>query len=346
MKKKVIALTLATVLCLSTSLTALASSTTTDNSGDADTTTTTTTVTGSTLSGDVTDDGIYQSNTSDDSVVANYSNSITNSETVSVVDSDSGEVKATTFTEVINETITNIVLSSTLNVEEIAALTTEVETTVAATGQDKATVTEAATTTKITQKVVEAITTMLTSPATEQFTKTVEAAAKEVAADTNKKMRVNVMGTVRTEGAGAKGATAVDSYGNNIASAGVVSHTQQGQPIMLMSVNEDGTVEVVQAVIDPVTGQVVGLFKGKPRVLTVLVVTYTEDGTATVTVSTSEGYDTSGLTYGTQTQQGQLPEQQAVQQEQPQGQQQPQAQQPQGQQQPQAQQQPQQTGRR
>jgi hypothetical protein len=344
MKKKVIALTLATVLCLSTSLTTLASSTTVDNSGDVETTETT--VTGPTLSGDVTDDGIYSSNTADDSVVANYSNSITNNETVSVVDSNSGEAKATTFTEVINDTITNIVLSSTLNAEEIAALTTEVETTVAATGQDTAAVTEAATTTKITQKVVEAITTILTSPATEQFTKTVEEAAKVVSADTNKKMRVNVMGTVRTEGAGAKGATAVDSYGNNLASAGVVSHTQQGQPIMLMSVNEDGTVEVVQAVIDPVTGQVVGLFKGKPRVLTVLVVTYTEDGTATVTVSTSEGYDTSGLTYGTQTQQGQLPEQQAVQQEQPQGQQQPQAQQPQEQQQPQGQQQQQQTGRR
>jgi hypothetical protein len=339
MKKKVIALTLATVLCLSTSLTTLASSTTVDNSGDVG-------VTGPTLSGDVTDDGIYSSNTADDSVVANYSNSITNNETVSVVDSNSGEAKATTFTEVINDTITNIVLSSTLNAEEIAALTTEVETTVAATGQDTAAVTEAATTTKITQKVVEAITTILTSPATEQFTKTVEEAAKVVSADTNKKMRVNVMGSVRTEGSGAKGATAVDSFGNNIASAGSVSHVVDGQPIMLMSVNEDGTVEVVQGVIDPITGHVVGLFKGKPRVLTVLVVTYTEDGTATVTVSTSEGLDTSGLMYGTQTQQGQLPEQQAVQQEQPQGQQQPQAQQPQEQQQPQGQQQQQQTGRR
>jgi hypothetical protein len=345
MKKKVIALTLATVLCLSTSLTALASSTTADNSGDV-TTTPTTTVTGPTLSGAVTDDGIYQSNTSDDSVVADYSNSITNSETVSVVDSNSGEVKATTFTEVINETITNIVLSTTLNEVELAAVTTEVQSTVATTGQDVETVTETVTTTKVADKVVEAITTMLTSPATEQFTKTVQEAAKVVAADNNKKMRVNVMGSVRTEGSGAKGATAVDSFGNNIASAGSVSHVVDGQPIMLMSVNEDGTVEVVQGVIDPITGHVVGLFKGKPRVLTVLVVTYTEDGTATVTVSTSEGLDTSGLMYGTQTQQGQLPEQQAVQQEQPQGQQQPQAQQPQGQQQPQAQQQPQQTGRR
>jgi hypothetical protein len=328
MKKKVIALTLATVLCLSTSLTTLASSTTVDNSGDVETTETT--VTGPTLSGDVTDDGIYSSNTADDSVVANYSNSITNNETVSVVDSNSGEAKATTFTEVINDTITNIVLSSTLNAEEIAALTTEVETTVAATGQDTAAVTEAATTTKITQKVVEAITTILTSPATEQFTKTVEEAAKVVSADNNKKMKVNVMGTVRTEGVGAKGATAVDSFGNNIASAGNVSHVVDGQPIMLMSVNEDGTVEVVQGVIDPVTGHVVGLFKGKPKVLTVLVVTYV-DGQAVVSV---EGVDAN--TNG-QTQQGQLPGQQQQQPEQ-QGQAQ---QQPQTQQQGQAQQQPQ-----
>jgi hypothetical protein len=283
MKKKVIAVMLATVLCLSTSLTAFATSQSTGGNDSSSTSSESSSsssdeggssgdsgaaadegTTGPTLSGAVGDDEMYQSNTEDADVVANYSNSITNAEAVSVVD-DNGQVQTVTFTDVINDTITDIVLSASLTDEETATLTTEEASTKAA------------------ESIVETISSMMTGETTAQFTSTIAAAAAEVASDPAKKMVVNVMSTVKTSGAGSKGAVAVDSFGNNIASAGIVANVVDGQPIMLMSVNEDGTVEIVEGKIDPITGQLVGLFKGKPKVLTVLVVAYTTATPATAT---------------------------------------------------------------
>ena len=97
--------------------------------------------------------------------------------------------------------------------------------------------------------------------ATEFFTKTV-AAISEMKGSA---MVVNNMGTIKTA------ATATDVFGNVIASAGVVDHVTSGALVLLMSVNADGTIEYVEGVVDPVTGVVLGAFKGTPSVITVLV---------------------------------------------------------------------------
>ena len=78
-------------------------------------------------------------------------------------------------------------------------------------------------------------------------------------------MVVNNCGTVKTA------AVAADALGNNIASAGVIPNVTSGALVMLMSVNADGTVEYVEGVVDPVTGAVLGAFKGIPTTITVLV---------------------------------------------------------------------------
>lgn len=111
------------------------------------------------------------------------------------------------------------------------------------------------------QAVTATVESVLTTPATEFFAKTVEALAEIKGAD----MVVNNMGTIKTA------ATATDVYGNVIASVGVVEHVTSQALILLMSVNADGTIEYVEGVVDPVTGAVVGAFKGTPAVITVLV---------------------------------------------------------------------------
>ncbi len=78
-------------------------------------------------------------------------------------------------------------------------------------------------------------------------------------------MAVNDCGTVKTA------AIVPDPLGNNIASAGVIPHVTTGALVMLMSVDADGTIEYVEGVVDPVTGAVLGAFKGVPVTLTVLV---------------------------------------------------------------------------
>lgn len=108
---------------------------------------------------------------------------------------------------------------------------------------------------------VATVESVLTTPATEFFTKTV-AAISEMKGSA---MVVNNMGTIKTA------ATATDVLGNVIASAGVVDHVTSGALVLLMSVNADGTIEYVEGVVDPVTGVVLGAFKGTPTVITVLV---------------------------------------------------------------------------
>lgn len=110
------------------------------------------------------------------------------------------------------------------------------------------------------QAVVTIQAMMKTAP-TPFFVETVQALAQMKGSS----VVVNDCGTVKTA------AIAVDALGNNIASAGVVKNVTSGALVMLMSVNEDGTIEYVEGVVDPVTGAVVGAFKGRPSVITVLV---------------------------------------------------------------------------
>ena len=110
-------------------------------------------------------------------------------------------------------------------------------------------------------QAVATVQALMTTAPTEFFAKTVEALATMKGAA----MVVNNCGTVKTA------AVAADALGNNIASAGVIPNVTSGALVMLMSVNADGTVEYVEGVVDPVTGAVLGAFKGIPTTITVLV---------------------------------------------------------------------------
>ncbi len=108
-------------------------------------------------------------------------------------------------------------------------------------------------------QIVAQVSALLTQAPSPVFQQTVEQLAATKGAD----IAVNNCGTVKT--------AAVASDGNNIASAGVVKNVTNGALIMLMSVNADGTIEYVEGIVDPVTGAVLGAFKGVPSVITVLV---------------------------------------------------------------------------
>lgn len=111
------------------------------------------------------------------------------------------------------------------------------------------------------QQAAVTVQAIMTTPPTEFFVQTVEA----LAAMKGTSMVVNNCGTIKTK------AVATDINGKHIASAGVVKNVTSGSLIMLMSVDEDGTVEYVEGVVDPVTGAVLGAFDGIPVVITVLV---------------------------------------------------------------------------
>ena len=105
------------------------------------------------------------------------------------------------------------------------------------------------------------INSILTVPASDFFNATLKALAEIKGTD----MVVNNCGTVKTA------AVAKDALGNTIASAGKIKNVTENALIMLMSVNADGTIEYVEGIVDPITGAVVGAFKGTPSVITVLV---------------------------------------------------------------------------
>ena len=111
------------------------------------------------------------------------------------------------------------------------------------------------------QQAAVTVQAIMTTPPTEFFVQTVEA----LAAMKGTSMVVNNCGTIKTK------AVATDINGKHIASAGVIKNVTSGSLIMLMSVDEDGTVEYVEGVVDPVTGAVIGAFDGIPVVITVLV---------------------------------------------------------------------------
>jgi len=102
-----------------------------------------------------------------------------------------------------------------------------------------------------------AVSQMMTRPATPMFRATINALGGNVS--------INECATVKTL------AAAQDAFGNTIASAGTIKGVTAGSLVMLMSVNADGTVEYVEGIVDPVTGQVMGAFKGAPTTISVLV---------------------------------------------------------------------------
>lgn len=159
-----------------------------------------------------------------------------------VVKSSDGKATTVTLDKVVTETAT-----------EVKSVVAEISTIVAATTTANAVETQA--------QVAAKVQSLLTAPASQQFTNTVKA----LAAAKGSNMVVNTMGTVKTA------AVAKDASGNTIASAGVIKNVTSGALVMLMSVNEDGTIEYVEGVVDPVTGVVMGAFTGTPALITVLV---------------------------------------------------------------------------
>lgn len=102
-----------------------------------------------------------------------------------------------------------------------------------------------------------AVSQIMTRPATPMFRATINALGGNVG--------INDCGTVKTL------AAAQDAFGNTIASAGTIKGVTAGSLVMLMSVNADGTVEYVEGIVDPVTGHVMGAFKGVPTTISVMV---------------------------------------------------------------------------
>ncbi|MBO5030367.1 MAG: hypothetical protein J6D08_00540 [Lachnospiraceae bacterium] len=224
MKKKVLALGLALVMCMSLSMTAFAaSSSTTNNSGDQS----------SSSSSSTTSAAAEAPKTVAEVVSSTPAGGAVKAEAVKLaVASADGTARTTT--------LANVVASKQAEVKAVvAAVAAQTGTAQAAT----------------------AISSILTVPASEQFTATVAALA-EIKGST---MVVNNCGSVKTA------AVAKDALGNTIASAGVIKNVTSGALIMLMSVNADGSIEYVEGVVDPVTGAVLGAFQGTPAVITVLV---------------------------------------------------------------------------
>ena len=214
MKRKLLALGLALVMCLSMSMTALAASSSTSNNSSSTTT--------------------------------SNSGSVVVVPTVPAAD----EVVATLPAGgAITPTKVNVAFTLPNGVVAAVSLNTVIE-------DKKAEVAEVFK--APTQTSISAI---LTTPASDFFNATVKALAEMKGSEAV----VNNCGSVKTV------AVAKDALGNTIASAGVVKNVTSGALILLMSINEDGTIEYVEGVVDPVTGAVLGAFDGTPSIITVLV---------------------------------------------------------------------------
>lgn len=104
----------------------------------------------------------------------------------------------------------------------------------------------------------EAVSAALTAPASDIFKKT-----------------INVLGgKIDTVNAG--GYKVVSSVpgtnGKTVASVGTVKGVTKYAFVILTSVNENGTVEIVEGTVDPVSLQVMGAFAGTPKAITVSVI--------------------------------------------------------------------------
>lgn len=238
MKKKVVALGLALVMCLSLSMTAFAASSSTGgNSGNKQ----------------EESSGSSSSSGSGSTAKPESTTPKTVEETVNKTPAG-GEVKPEAVKVVIpaaDGTATSVTLDKVVaqKQDEVKQIVESVAAAIATptTGSDT--------------QVAASINSMLSAPASEHFTKTVEALAQIKGSE----MVVNNCGTVKTA------AAAKDALGNTIASAGVIKNVTPGALVMLMSINADGTIEYVEGIVDPLTGSVLGAFKGTPAVITVLV---------------------------------------------------------------------------
>ena len=104
----------------------------------------------------------------------------------------------------------------------------------------------------------EAVSAVMTTPASDLFKATINALG----------------GNIRMVNAGGYKVTALapGADGRTIASVGTVKGVTKYAFVILISVNEDGTTEIVEGTVDPVTLQVMGSFTGRPRTITVSVV--------------------------------------------------------------------------
>lgn len=225
MRKKVLAVGLALVMCLSMSMTAFAaSSSTSSNSGDAKEETTSSAPANKAETPKPVEKVVK--NTPAGGAIA------PKAVTVAIPSAD-GSVKAVTLDTVVESKKAEVV-------KVVASL---------------------ASTAAPTEQIAASVNSILSAPASETFTATVQALAEIKGSD----MVVNNCGTVKTA------AVAKDALGNTIASAGKIKNVTSAALIMLMSVNADGTIEYVEGIVDPLTGVVLGAFKGTPSVITVLV---------------------------------------------------------------------------
>ena len=104
----------------------------------------------------------------------------------------------------------------------------------------------------------EAVSAVLTAPASEIF-----------------KATINVLGgKIRTVNAGGYKvvSTAPGTDGRTVATVGTVKGVTKYAFVILTAVNADGTVEIVEGTVDPVTLQVMGAFNGTPKTITVSVI--------------------------------------------------------------------------
>ena len=104
----------------------------------------------------------------------------------------------------------------------------------------------------------QAVEQVMTTPATAAFDATIKALNGDIA--------FNNMGTKKTL------ATAVDAFGNKISAVSKINGVTSGSLVMLYAVMADGTVEVVEGIVDPVSGLILGIFKGTPATITTMVI--------------------------------------------------------------------------
>lgn len=104
----------------------------------------------------------------------------------------------------------------------------------------------------------EAVSAVLSAPASEVFKATINALG----------------GNIRLVNAGGHKvvSTTADGTGKTIASVGTVQGVTQYAFVILTAVNADGTVEIVEGTVDPVTLQIMGVFTGTPKAITVSVI--------------------------------------------------------------------------
>lgn len=104
----------------------------------------------------------------------------------------------------------------------------------------------------------EAVSAVLTTPASGMFKATINALGGNI--------KMVYAGGYKVK------ATAPTPDGRVVANVGTVKGVTKYAYIVLTSVNADGSVEIVEGVVDPVTLEVVGAFKGTPATITVSVI--------------------------------------------------------------------------